>query len=112
MVWSLKAVLDPIGEIDNKPSQHPGTKSDPGASGHLHHKANIQKDAQEWEERQTRYLKMRQMGALWLSLDDPNDPSNDHQEQHNHCDPPWVSRKPTWPLGQHQAKNNQQQNKQ
>ena len=46
-VWALsevrlrnQVVLDPIAEVDSKPSQHPDTKEGPGAS--------IHKDAQEW----------------------------------------------------------------
>ena len=63
------------------------------------------------EERQTKYLKVKGMGALWLSPDYPSDPSDEYQEQHNHCDPQWVLRKQYWPPGQHQEELSQQQNK-
>lgn len=52
------------------------------------------------------YLKVKGSAVLWLSPDDPRNCKNEPQDQHNHCDPHWVSRtKWSCPPGQHQAKN-------
>lgn len=37
-------------------NHHPDAKLGPGPRGHLHHEINVQKDAHQWEDRQSRHL--------------------------------------------------------